>query len=96
MLVIAIITGLVVAAFPLYGDTLRSYLFPTYQAVYAGGEGAWRGEGQHEYDEASENVVEVTEEGATFVDVDDLWSAINQIPAGELSEAEKKGILCMR
>ena len=26
----------------------------------------------------------------------DLWSAISQIPAGELSEAEKEGILYMR
>ena len=32
------------AAFLLYGDVLRSYLFPSYQAGYAGGEGAWRGE----------------------------------------------------
>ena len=96
MLVIAIIAGLVVAAFPLYGDVLRSYLFPSYRAGYAGGEGGWRGQGQHEYGEAGERVVEVTEEEATFVDVGDLWSAISQIPAGELSEAEKEGILYMR
>lgn len=96
MLVIAIIAGLAVAAFPLYGDALKSYLFPTYQASYASGEGGWRGQGQHKYGEAGERVVEGTEEGATFVDVGDLWSAISQIPAGELSEAEKEGILYMR
>lgn len=96
MLVIAITAGLVAAAFPLCGDALRSYLFPTCQAGYAGGEEGWRGQGQRGHEKAGEKVVEVTEEDATFVDVGDLWSAVSQIPAGELSEAEEEEILYMR